>query len=118
MSQVCTFPDCSAAAVAKGLCAKHTMRLRRHGDPATVNRRGRKAGASPEREAMADRSDRTYARFRRGARLLSAAGLDLAPVLAACSRPNGSKNWAQFERQAEVITNAPPRRPRAPDWLH
>jgi hypothetical protein len=97
----CTFADCPAPAVAKGLCAKHYMRLRRHGDPAKVNARGRRDGDAAARKAMSQLSDRTYARFQRGLRLLRLFELDAAPVIAKCTRPNGSINCAMFERVAE-----------------
>lgn len=38
----CTLPDCQGQAFAKGLCVKHYTRMRRHGDPATVMKAGRK----------------------------------------------------------------------------
>jgi hypothetical protein len=101
VTRFCTFPDCQARAVAKGLCAKHTMRLRRHGDPAKVNRAGRKRGDRQIRELMSELSDRSYARYRRGLRLLRLFDLDVEPVIKACGRPNGSMNWALFERIAE-----------------
>jgi hypothetical protein len=97
----CTFADCQAPAVAKGLCGKHNMRLRRHGDPAVVNARGRRDGDAAARQLMRELSDRTYARFRRGLGLLRLYELDAAPVIAKCTRPNGSVNWAMFERVAE-----------------
>jgi hypothetical protein len=99
----CTFPDCQAPAVAKGLCAKHNMRLRRHGDPAKVNARGRRDGDAAVRELMSELSDRSYARFQRGLGLLRLFELDAAPVIAKCTRPNGSVNWAMFERAAEDL---------------
>ena len=99
----CTFPDCPAPAVAKGLCGKHNMRLRRHGDPATVNRAGRKDGDRQIRELMSELSDRSYARYMRGLRLLQTFELDAKPVIASCTRPNGSMNWAKFEQIAESM---------------
>ena len=101
MRQTCTFPDCQSPAAAKGLCAKHNMRLRRHGDPAKVNRRGRKDEDTAVRELMSELSDRSYGRFRRGLRLLNHVELDPAPVIKGCTRPNGSMNFALFEQRAE-----------------
>jgi hypothetical protein len=103
MRQPCAFPDCQALAVAKGLCAKHNMRLRRHGDPAKINQRGRKAEDRQMREMMSELSDRSYARFRRGLRLLRWAKVDTEPVIARCTRPNGSMNWSLFQRIAENV---------------
>ena len=42
----CTVPDCQVPTFAKGLCAKHYTRQRRHGDPATVLPAGRKANTN------------------------------------------------------------------------
>jgi hypothetical protein len=102
-TRFCIFPDCQARAVAKGLCAKHAMRLRRHGDPAKVNRAGRKDGDADVRELMRELSDRSYARYMRGLRLLRLLELDAAPVIKQSTRPNGSMNWAEFERLAESL---------------
>ena len=103
MAKPCAFPDCQAKAVAKGLCAKHYMRLRRHGDPAKVNARGRRDGDTAARKMMSELSDRSYARFQRGLGLLRLFELDVAPVIAKCTRPNGSMNSAMFERLAESM---------------
>lgn len=106
MTRPCAFPDCHAPAVAKGLCAKHNMRLRRHGDPAKVNRAGRKDEDRQVREALSDVSDRSYARFQRGLLLLRRLGLDAEPVIKKSARPNGSMNWARFEGLAESMAAA------------
>jgi hypothetical protein len=100
MTKPRTFAGCQAKAVAKGLCAKHYMRLRRHGDPAKVNARGRRDGDAAARKMMSELSDRSYARFQRGLGLLRLFELDAAPVIAKCTRPNGAVNCAMFERLA------------------
>jgi hypothetical protein len=102
MIQICTVPECQAPAITRGRCAKHTMRLRRYGDFTTVRRAGRKPADSAAREVMCHLSDRSYARFKRGVGLLRAAGLELSPVLVACTRPNRSVNWSKFEQAAEA----------------
>jgi hypothetical protein len=101
MTKPCSFPGCKGKAVARGLCGKHNMRLRRHGDPAKVNARGRRDGDAAMRKMMRGLSDRSYARFQRGLGLLRLFELDAAPVIAKCTRPNGSINFAMFERLAE-----------------
>ena len=101
MTKPCTFSGCKAKAVGKGLCAKHYMRLRRHGDPGKVNARGRLDGDAAARKMMSELSDRSYARFQRGLGLLRLFELDVAPVIAKCTRLNGSMNLAMFERLAE-----------------
>jgi len=45
---ICTFPGCEAESIAKGLCPKHYMRARRHGDAAVTQKRGPKPRPSPE----------------------------------------------------------------------
>ena len=77
------------------------MRLRRHGDPAKVNRRGRKDEDAAVREIMSELSDRTYARFSRALRLCRAFGLDSALLIQRCTRANKSMNFAALERMAE-----------------
>ena len=101
MTKPCAFPGCKANADGKGLCAKHYMRLRRHGDPGKVNARGRRDGDAAARKMMSELSDRSYARFQRGLGLLRLFELDVAPVIAKCTRLNGSMNLAMFERLAE-----------------
>jgi hypothetical protein len=48
MNQTCTVEGCEAHATVKGLCAKHYMRIRRHGDPNVV-----KPAGAPRNEAKA-----------------------------------------------------------------
>jgi hypothetical protein len=101
MSKPCAFPDCPSPAVAKGLCAKHNMRLRRHGDPAKVNARGRRDGDAAARAFLRDISDRSFARYMRALRLLHRLGLDVEPFILRATRPNGSMNCALLEELAE-----------------
>ena len=108
MTKPCTFRGCKGKAVAKGLCGKHNMRLRRHGDPAKVNARGRRDGDAATRKMMSELSDRSYARFQRGLGLLRLFELDAAPVIAKCTRKNGSMNCAMFERLAEGMAPMTP----------
>jgi hypothetical protein len=103
MKRSCAFPDCRSPTVAKGLCAKHNMRLRRRGDPAKVGRPGRKDGDAALREIMGDISDRSYARYKLGLRRLNYFEPDVATAVAMCARPNGSMNWAKFERVTEYM---------------
>jgi hypothetical protein len=42
---MCTIKGCKTKPVARGLCAKHYMRQRRTGDPATIRKSGRKLDA-------------------------------------------------------------------------
>jgi hypothetical protein len=97
----CTFSDCQAKAVAYGLSPKHNMRLRRHGDPAKIDRRGPKDKDREIREMLRELSDRTYARFQRALRLCRDFELNAASVIKQCTRANGTVNYAATERLAE-----------------
>jgi hypothetical protein len=95
-------PDCQAPAVAKSLCAKHAMRLRRHGDPAKVNRRGRKDRDAPTRELMSQLSDRTYARFLHAVRLCRDLGVDPKALIQECTRAK-TVNFSEMEQITEAM---------------
>ena len=99
---MCVFESCDRKPVAKGLCAKHYMRLRRAGNPNTVGKSGRKK--SRERTAFeasgirvgVDMSLRTFARFKQAMEMLQIAGCDIKPCIAAALRPNGTLNVSRL----------------------
>ena len=86
----CIHPDCPTATTAKGLCAKHYMRLRRHGDAGTVH------------EGLAWLSPRSRARLIRASRLLVTYGLDREPIIERATRGDGSLNMNAYLEMAEV----------------
>jgi hypothetical protein len=102
----CTHPDCSATATAKGLCPKHYMRLRRHGDAGSVMKAGRPKVTEPWVVLVHDSfrylSPRTRSRFIRACRLMATHGLDRAPLIERATRGDGSMNMSAFLESVEV----------------
>ena len=108
MPAECAIPDCTAAAVAKGLCGKHYMRIRRHGDPARTDKRGPKrtlkASSIFPRDAMGARSRRRYDRAVRIAEMLRDE-FEIYPMesaLKAAMRPNESLSVAKLLKIMEI----------------
>lgn len=107
----CSIADCGIPARAHGLCQKHYMRTRRHGDAEATRRRGRKASDSgaPIRVAQdlfIEHSPRTQARFARALqmhqKLKHHFDVDLwEQAIKVATRPNGSMNFALLERYVE-----------------
>jgi hypothetical protein len=94
---MCKIEGCDDKSVAHGLCQKHYMRLRRHGDANKVGKPGVKVAEWQQRllaeHAHDGRSPRTLARLVKAFELL--AELDVEQrhaVLALAARPNGSVN--------------------------
>jgi hypothetical protein len=98
---MCEIDGCDGEPVAKGLCAKHYMRLRRAGDPSRVRKPG------PKRSLMrsvlpAEWSPRAQARFAQAMRMLEDAGggAEKQQAVKTASRPNGSVNVSKLLRIA------------------
>lgn len=115
MPSQCSVPDCGAPASAHGLCAKHYMRARRHGDPGVTHKRGPKPDPSSNAEMIEELSPRTRARFDRAMRLdhwLRELGDEgyIEQAITAATRPNGSLNFAKvlaiMEMRAAFLTDA------------
>ena len=96
----CSVSDCGNPASTRGLCKKHYMRFRRHGDPSIKKRPGpRRASATAILlEQFPEQSKRTRARLTRAIQL---AGLirdhfnvegALDDAVKHATRPNGSLN--------------------------
>jgi hypothetical protein len=103
LTSACKVDGCNHGAVAKGLCAKHYARARRAGDPTKTRRSGR-----PHDEMLAvgrnlfpDWSPRTIARWARAMRLLRSGDDDVPAAIERVTRPNGTMNVSEFERDAE-----------------
>ena len=91
---ICTIEGCGARATAKGLCAKHYMRLRRTDDPNRV----RKSGPKPS-ENRSLLTPRARARFAQAMRILEDAGggaEEKLQAIRAARRPNGSLNVSKL----------------------
>ena len=99
---MCKIEGCWGKPVAQGLCAKHYMRLRRHGNATETHKPGPKPSRLNVafRALMADSelSPRTLARHAKAYRLL--AGLiddeTMKQVLKAVTRPSGSLNASKL----------------------
>lgn len=95
---MCTIDGCAAKPIAKGLCSKHYMRVRRGGDAS----KKRKPGPNPDkwradsRKTLGEMSDRTFARYEPATRMLREANIDFKPFFEAATRPNGSFNVSRL----------------------
>ncbi len=109
MSKICEAPACKKPAVLKGLCRRHYMRLRRHGD---FERRKTGPKGDPIKHTVLKQfeewSPRTQQRywtaFKRLQTLGQWQGTGAAPlqkVIKACTRPNGSMNITKFLQMSE-----------------
>jgi hypothetical protein len=100
----CAHPDCQAETVAKGLCGRHYMRLRRHGDTEKVKKKGRPSG---RRAAVLGAfegsgvSQRSLDRYIHAIKLLHTHGINHEPFIKNATRPNGSMNMLRLEEMAE-----------------
>ena len=105
---MCVVESCDRKPIAKGLCAKHYMRVRRAGDPSTVGKPGRKR--SPERLPMeemgvsAEWSPRTFARFKQAIEMLREVGgvEEVKQPIEAATRSNRSLNVSKLVRIAAM----------------
>jgi hypothetical protein len=98
---MCVIEDCPADPVAKGLCAKHYMRLRRQGDPNKTAKRGPKQADDPTRGKFPGWSARRYADFRQAWKLLQYNDVEgTQRIFAEASRPNGDINITKLRRLA------------------
>ncbi len=108
---MCSVEGCDRAAKVKGLCQMHYMRQRRHGDPATVEKAGRKAdeGYVYYRRMFREfnLSQRTRARIFPALRgLKELVGIDkMKKIISYCSRPSGSTNFSKVEAIFKRLEN-------------
>ena len=105
---MCSIEGCDGKTVAKGLCAKHYMRVRRTGDPSKTRPPGppRKGGLTAFlRSKFSDLSPSTQNRHIRAYKVLTAFGGQeaLEAAILKASRANGSLNVAAMERQADLV---------------
>ena len=98
----CSIMDCDDEATSRGLCAKHYMRWRRHGDSNAVQKSGRKRKSIGRQMFEHDWSPRTIARFdkahRLAARIHEVAGFNDAfeKAVQSATRPDGSLNVSKL----------------------
>jgi|SRR6516164_4443859 len=103
---MCRIKGCYGKPVADGLCAMHYMRVRRHGGPHEVRKRGPKPSWRADLRAMLppEYSPRTKARYIRAFKLLSVCGHAAhEEAIKAAVRPNGSLNVSKLLAMAEAM---------------
>jgi hypothetical protein len=100
---MCSIDGCAAKAVAKGLCAKHYMRQRRHGDPGKVCKAGRPRSELSTRAewVFPNASLSTRGRWKAAMKLLSG-DPEAGEVVRRATRPNGSVNVSRLLEMAIV----------------
>jgi hypothetical protein len=88
---MCSIEGCYAKPVAKGLCAKHYMRVKRQGSPDKTGKPGRprSLGLDLTRSVFPDYSARTIARHNKALQMLGSEALR-KNVIQKNTRPNGS----------------------------
>jgi hypothetical protein len=97
---MCKIKKCKGKVLARGLCAKHYMRLRRTGNPEQVRQPGRPQLPFTEHlnTTYPEMSARTKARFRKAMQLLQEhfepAAVD--EVLDGATRPSGGFNVSKM----------------------
>jgi len=106
---MCKIEGCQGKTVARGLCAKHYMRVRRTGDPAVTGKRGRpreqNVHMAMAREVWDENwSERTMARFAAATWNLDQCSAEASvKVWESCRRPNGTTNVSLLlERSIEL----------------
>jgi hypothetical protein len=105
---MCSIDGCDAKPVAKGLCAKHYMRTRRHGSAAVKHKTGPKSGTKPDldlnRSLFPGWSPRSVARYTQAMRAMSFAPEEKRKeAILAATRPNGSLNVSELYRLAVIL---------------
>jgi hypothetical protein len=107
MSAPCRANDCTDTAEAKGMCPKHYMRMRRHGDTEAVGKSGRRKDPrlTHWRNALGDTmSERNLSRWTNAIGAIDALdGQDaVAAAVQAATRKNGSLNVSVVVRASEA----------------
>jgi hypothetical protein len=109
---ICTIEGCGARATAKGLCAKHYMRTRRHGDPNQTKPRGapRNAWKASVREMMShEMSERSFNRYFGALKKMTRTGFTkeaAQETIAEATRPNGSLNYSKLVAITDFVVKA------------
>jgi hypothetical protein len=103
LTSACKVDGCNHTATTKGMCGKHYMRARRTGDPNKTRRAGRPRSEMLKvgRVMFREWSPRTIARWARAMRLLRSGDDDVPAAIKRVTRPNGTMNVSEFERDAE-----------------
>jgi hypothetical protein len=101
---MCSIEGCDAKPVAKGLCAKHYMRVKRQGSPDKTGKPGRprSAGLELTRSVFAAYSARTIARHNKAMQMLGSEALR-KNVIERNTCPNGSLSVSGMLATAKVL---------------
>jgi S-adenosylmethionine decarboxylase len=109
---MCNIVGCGRASIAKDLCAKHYMRLRRTGDANRVRKPGpKKRAESVKRSSFHDWSPSTQARFDQALRMLVSAGgkEEVERAIKMATRPDGSVNVSKLLGMAASVLGSCPK---------
>jgi hypothetical protein len=100
---MCTIEGCDAKSVAKGLCSKHYMRLKRQGNAGEVGKAGRPKNPGIETYRMLFRewSPRTLSRFIRAVKMTDTE--TLSAIRQRHIRSNGTLNVAGILADVEFL---------------
>jgi hypothetical protein len=101
---MCSIEGCDAKPVAKGLCAKHYMRVKRQGSPDKTGKAGRprSPGLELARSVFPDYSARTIARHNQAMQMLGSEALR-KDVIQKNRRPDGSINVSGMLATAKFL---------------
>jgi hypothetical protein len=109
MKQIkCKIENCEIKVFAKGYCAKHYFRNRRHGD-ANARKKGRKPDVKKSivlSAANFDVSERTKQKFWNFIKICSKINLDAQKIISDNTRPNGSLSFSRLESIAKSAAAA------------
>jgi hypothetical protein len=108
---MCSVEGCDLESAAKGLCAMHYMRMRRHGDVTVTRKAGRPrdefVAVFRKLECDAEMSPRSFSRMIRAHRCLKLMEKSEAKkVMDECTRPNGTLNHSALLRWGEAVLRA------------
>jgi hypothetical protein len=106
---ICTIEGCKARATAKGLCSRHYMRARRHGDPNQVNPPGARRNVELNtwkvelRKVQPLMSERTFHRYFSAIRGLQWGATEevIEEMVTEATRSSGSFNVSRFKALAD-----------------
>jgi hypothetical protein len=101
---MCCIEGCEAKPVAKRLCAKHYMRVKRQGSPDKTGKPGRprSLGLQLTRSVFPDYSARTIARHNKAMQMLGSEALR-KDVIQKNTRPNGSISVSGILATAKLL---------------
>lgn len=107
---MCSIKGCDAPMLAKGLCAKHYMRQRKHGKTNVVEKRGRKQNKdkAAQRQLMMPGgwSESTFERYWLAFKVRNSSGAsdqERNQAIKNAARPSGSLNVSKLVRESWML---------------